>query len=231
VKQHLAGAPVVLLSDRDDVEDVTNALSQGIRGYINLSVEPEVVFAALKLVDAGGTFIPAHAIGSTATNVHNLSTCRRQQVMTALDLTPRELGVIELLREGKPNKLIAAALRMQESTVKVHVRNIMKKLHVASRTHAASVANRLLDQPNPAIGSLPASRGSNGGGRLLTAQAEAQRQVDERITVYFGALLVNPIPACRSTRTPRPRIEDAPKLRIDCTELDPFRVTPSIVTS
>jgi DNA-binding NarL/FixJ family response regulator len=71
--------------------------------------------------------------------------------MTALDLTPRELSVIELLREGKPNKLIATALLMQESTVKVHVRNIMKKLHVSNRTHAASVANRLLSQPSPIV--------------------------------------------------------------------------------
>ena len=158
LKQHLAEAPVVLLSDRDDVEDVMNALSHGIRGYINPSVEPEVVFAALKLVHAGGTFIPVQAIRTAAATVHNPSSCTRQQVMTALDLTPRELSVVELLREGTPNKLIAAALLMQESTVKVHVRNIMKKLHVSNRTHAASVANRLLSHPSLAAGSLPAAR-------------------------------------------------------------------------
>ena len=54
--------------------------------------------------------------------------------------------VIDLLREGKPNKLIAARLDIQETTVKVHVRNILKKLNAANRTHAAFVANRLLDQ-------------------------------------------------------------------------------------
>src|SRR5258706_3476658 len=60
------------------------------------------------------------------------------------DLTPRELSVIDLLREGRPNKLIARELEMQESTVKVHVRNILKKLNARNRTHAAFVANRLL---------------------------------------------------------------------------------------
>src|SRR5690349_15720773 len=50
VKQHAEGAPIVVLSDRDDVGDVIEALDYGIRGYINPSVEPEVVFAALKLV-------------------------------------------------------------------------------------------------------------------------------------------------------------------------------------
>ena len=174
VKQHLVEAPVVLLSDRDDVEDVMNALSNGIRGYINPSVEPEVVFAALKLVHAGGTFIPAQAIRTAAAKIHNSSGCTRQQVMTALDLTPRELSVIELLREGAPNKLIAAALQMQESTVKVHVRNIMKKLHVSNRTHAASVANRLLSQPSPTVADAsPPLLPSKGAARLLTAHTEA----------------------------------------------------------
>ena len=169
VKQHLVEVPVVLLSDRDDIDDVMNALSQGIRGYINPSVEPEVVFAALKLVHAGGTFIPPHAIRAAAAKVHNTSSCARQQVMTALDLTPRELSVVELLREGKPNKLIATALLMQESTVKVHVRNIMKKLHVSNRTHAASVANRLL---SPIVADSPPLLPSNDAAGLLTAHAE-----------------------------------------------------------
>jgi len=172
LKQHLLEAPVVLLSDRDDVEDVMNALSNGIRGYINPSVEPEVVFAALKLVHAGGTFFPAQAIRTAAAKVHNSSGCTRQQVMTALDLTPRELSVIELLREGAPNKLIAAAVQMQESTVKVHVRNIMKKLHVSNRTHAAWVANRLLSQLSPIVADSPPLLPSNGAAGLLTAHAE-----------------------------------------------------------
>jgi DNA-binding NarL/FixJ family response regulator len=63
-----------------------------------------------------------------------------------MDLTPRELSVIDLLREGKPNKLIARQLDMQENTVKVHVRNILRKLNAANRTHAALLANRLLGQ-------------------------------------------------------------------------------------
>jgi DNA-binding NarL/FixJ family response regulator len=70
----------------------------------------------------------------------------RQQLSDRLDLTPRELSVIDLLREGKPNKLIAVQLDMQESTVKVHVSNILKKLNAANRTHAAFVANRLFGQ-------------------------------------------------------------------------------------
>jgi len=49
--------------------------------------------------------------------------------------------------------------------------------------------------------------------------------VVERITLYFGAVLVSPKPTCRSARTPRPKIVDAPKVRIDWTEFDPLNVT------
>jgi DNA-binding CsgD family transcriptional regulator len=52
----------------------------------------------------------------------------RPRTAEKLDLTPRELAVMDLLREAKPNKQIGIELKMQESTVKVHVRNIMKKL-------------------------------------------------------------------------------------------------------
>ena len=80
----------------------------------------------------------------TAAKVDNHLEGGRHRRSGRPDLTPRELAVIDLLREGKPNKLIARQLDMQENTVKVHVRNILRKLNAANRTHAALVANRLL---------------------------------------------------------------------------------------
>jgi DNA-binding NarL/FixJ family response regulator len=135
-----------VLSDKDDVDEVNRALTHGVRGYIPTSVEWEVVVAALRLINAGGTFVPAGALRSTAAKPDDQPEGERQRRSDGLDLTPRELSVIDLLREGKPNKLIASRLDMQENTVKVHVRNILKKLNAANRTHAAFVANRLLGQ-------------------------------------------------------------------------------------
>ena len=83
-------------------------------------------------------------MGSTTAKPDDQPEGGRQRRSDGLDLTPRELSVIDLLREGKPNKPIARQLDMQENTVKVHVRNILKKLNAANRTHAAFVANRLL---------------------------------------------------------------------------------------
>src|SRR6516164_10980311 len=152
VRLRLPEAQVVVLSDRDDVEDVNEALTCGVRGYIPTSVEAEVAFAALRLIDAGGIYIPAHERRPATAKLGIGVESQRPRLSDELDLTPRELSVLDLLREGKPNKLIAAGLNMEEGTVKVHVRNILKKLHAANRTHAASVANRLLGYEAEHIG-------------------------------------------------------------------------------
>src|ERR1700726_3281340 len=131
-------------NDRDDRDEVNRALTHGVRGYILTSVECGVAVAALRLISAGGTFVPANALRSTAARVVDQPEGGRQRRSDGVDLTPRELSVIDLLREGKPNKLIGRELEMQESTVKVHVRNILKKLNARNRTHAAFVANRIL---------------------------------------------------------------------------------------
>jgi len=152
VRVQLPDAPVIVFSDRDDVEDVNEALSCGLRGYIPTSGDAEVAFAALRLINAGGTYIPAQERTSGTGKLGIGAESQRSRLSDELDLTPRELSVLDLLREGKPNKLIAAGLNMEEGTVKVHVRNILKKLHAANRTHAASVANRLLGYEAEHIG-------------------------------------------------------------------------------
>jgi DNA-binding NarL/FixJ family response regulator len=58
-------------------------------------------------------------------------------------LTPSEQRVLELLKKGQPNKVIARELDIEETTVKVHVRRIMRKLNAANRTQAALVAQQM----------------------------------------------------------------------------------------
>jgi DNA-binding NarL/FixJ family response regulator len=161
LRVRLPEASAVVLSDRDDVDEASRALTHGARGYIPTSVECEVAVAALRLIGAGGTFVPADALRSAAEKVDDQPEGGRQRRSDGLDLTPRELSVIDLLREGKPNKLIAAQLDMQENTVKVHVRNILRKLNAANRTHAAFVANRLLGHDAEAKARASADRQSS----------------------------------------------------------------------
>jgi DNA-binding NarL/FixJ family response regulator len=130
-------ARVTLLSDRDDTDDVAQAISRGVRGYIPASLNCDLAVAALRIVDVGGTYVPAHAVSSTPREPHCLP-------KNELDFTDREITVARLLSEGRSNKVIARVLEIEEATVKVHVRNILKKLHVANRTQAAIVVDDLL---------------------------------------------------------------------------------------
>ena len=148
-------AQVIILSDRDDTEEVVKALALGLSGYIPTSSGCEVAFAALGLIYAGGTYIPANVLGSATADSNSVAETARSELSDGLDLTDRELAVIDLLREGKPNKLIATALKIEESTVKVHVRNILKKLRVVNRTQAAAVANRFIGPQAPTAPDLP----------------------------------------------------------------------------
>jgi DNA-binding NarL/FixJ family response regulator len=149
LRNRLPQTPIIAVSDREEADDLAKMLALGLRGYIPTSTEPDIAFAAMRLVIAGGVFIPPRlrssvpgrrGDGAPAASANGEGAPRK-----APGFTPRELCVIGLLREGRPNKLIASELRIQESTVKVHVRNIMKKLNAANRTQAAFLANRLLE--------------------------------------------------------------------------------------
>lgn len=138
----LPSARVIVLSDAEDAEEVGGLLAAGVRGYLPTSANPEVAFAAVRLVHAGGTYVPGQLFRKTAIPLE----AARQQTRVGLpvpDLTPREVAVVELVRRGKPNKVIGFELKMQESTVKVHVRNIMRKFQAENRTQVALAADLL----------------------------------------------------------------------------------------
>ena len=132
------GAPVVVLADGESADRILEALERGARGYIPSSVSLEVAVKATLLVWAGGTFVPASSlIGLPG------STEGARMAAGAGGFTPRQLAVLRHLRQGKANKIIAHELQMSESTVKVHVRNIMQKLKATNRTEVAFLTQNL----------------------------------------------------------------------------------------
>jgi DNA-binding NarL/FixJ family response regulator len=132
-------APVIILSDFDSPDAIIDALENGVRGYIPIAcTAPELLIQIIRLVRAGGTFAPVDSLCLRKTD--------QQGVMpTAIvhDLTPRQLEVLHQLKFGKANKLIAYELEMSESTVKVHIRNIMRKMNAKNRTEVACRAHGL----------------------------------------------------------------------------------------
>jgi len=122
--------PVVVLSDDRPAGVILELLKAGIRGFIPTSIGMGVAIQVLRLVHSGGTFLPESCLRSLAEREDN-------PAKHAALFTHRQLQVVEAIRKGKPNKIIAYELNMCESTVKVHVRTIMKKLRARNRTQVA----------------------------------------------------------------------------------------------
>jgi DNA-binding NarL/FixJ family response regulator len=116
----------------------------GISGYVTPDLAPALILRALYLVSAGGVFIPPNNIHliDHESNEGEFKALPDEQISLSVDhLTPRERQVVSLLRTGRSNKIIAKELALQESTVKVHIKNIMDKLKAESRTHAVFLVN------------------------------------------------------------------------------------------
>lgn len=161
-----AGRPgLIVLSDREDVEEARAAFRSGARGFIPTCLDPRLVIAAIRLVAAGGEFIPATMLLRSHRKREALCDCGpppEQLKDEALHQWPaRQLAVLRLVGEGKPNKHIAMALKMEESTVKVHVRYIMRKLGATNRTQVALHVRRL-DSAVKMAGETPASAKGDG---------------------------------------------------------------------
>jgi len=132
--------PVVVISGAATAADVTKALELGARGFLPKTLPAKVLTAALQVVISGGTYVPAEYAQAEAA----------EAPPPVAGLTPRETEVLSLLAAGNSNKEIGRALKLQEITVKLHVRNIFRKLGVRNRVEAANAAARLRPPPESA---------------------------------------------------------------------------------
>jgi two-component system, NarL family, nitrate/nitrite response regulator NarL len=129
--------PILVTADCDDPESARAILRSGARGFLPTSLGLKVLMGALERIRAGGTYVPLAITEPSPARAGD-----RAQHTPWRELTRRQRDVLALISEGKSNKLIADALTMTESTVKAHVKQIIKRLHVANRTQAALLATR-----------------------------------------------------------------------------------------
>ena len=101
----------------------------------------EVAVAIIRIVLAGGTYVPIDCLPSQSGRERG-SSARDKGSRPSAALTARELSVVRAIQLGKPNKAIAYSLNMTESTVKVHVRHIMAKLKAKNRTEIAVMSKK-----------------------------------------------------------------------------------------
>ena len=134
--------PVVILGASEDMREVIAAFDCGAHGYMPTSVGIDDIIEAARLAASGGIFLPKASIIA----LRDLFGERPEQQRKSLseeNFTHRQIDICDALRCGKSNKVIAYDLNLCESTVKVHIRNIMKKLKATNRTEAAFKLNRI----------------------------------------------------------------------------------------
>jgi DNA-binding NarL/FixJ family response regulator len=125
---------ILIVSERCDLSEVTLAFGLGARGYLPTSLGISEMTTIVRLVAQGGIYVPADIL-STLFQTHWSAPAQSPgETKWPCSFSPRQLRVLELLNEGKKNKVIANELGMSEATVKVHIRNMMKKLSVHNRT-------------------------------------------------------------------------------------------------
>ncbi|MBS0558650.1 MAG: response regulator transcription factor [Proteobacteria bacterium] len=144
--------PLIVLSDAEDAHQpktIRRTLKSGAHGLIpTRTTGIPVAVAAIQFVKAGGTFAPLDLLLTGRSERHSQQTDASRQMR----LTARQMTVLSHLQQGKANKIIAHELGMSESTVKVHVRNIMRKMGATNRTQAAYKAQKFWD--NAELGQL-----------------------------------------------------------------------------
>ena len=128
-----------MLSAFNDRDNVVRALDNGALGFIPKTDSRDVLLGALRLILAGGTYIPPESLirepAAIATAASKPSPEKRPSP-SELGLTERQVDVLALMMQGKSNKLICRALDLAEPTVKNHVSAILKALEVTNRTEA-----------------------------------------------------------------------------------------------
>ena len=127
--------PVVVLSANSDRDSILGVLDSGASGFIPKTSKPEVIIAALRLVAAGGIYVPPEAIEDLASSMP-LRTPRGE----SMDLTDRQRDVLRLILKGYNNERIASELAIAPNTVKQHAHAIFVQLGVSSRTEAVVAA-------------------------------------------------------------------------------------------
>lgn len=143
-RERVPAVPVVVISASEDPDDVTRALDAGAMGFIPKSQSSQVMINALRLVLAGGVYLPPEMVRHAPRNgAPRTAPSASVTGYRDIGLTERQAQVLALLIQGKPNKLICRDLDLAEGTVKIHITAILKALKVSNRTQAVIEVSRL----------------------------------------------------------------------------------------
>jgi DNA-binding NarL/FixJ family response regulator len=130
IRGEFPNARIIMLSSSDSDGEIQRALRSGAAGYVLKSMPQEQLLDVIRSVHAGKRQVPAEVAAVLAEHLGEEG------------LTPRELQVLRLIRDGYKNKQVAECLSISENTVNFHIKNIVEKLGANDRTHAVTIAVR-----------------------------------------------------------------------------------------
>ena len=130
IRGEFPDARIIMLSSSDTDGEIQRALRSGASGYVLKSMPQDELLKVIRSVHAGKRHVPAEVAAVLAEH------------WGEDDLTPRELEVLQCIRDGNKNKQIADQLSISENTVNFHIKNIVDKLGANDRTHAVTIAVR-----------------------------------------------------------------------------------------
>ncbi len=146
IRAHRPATGILCLTQYDDEARLFAALDSNVQGYLLKNAEPEILFAAIRVVAAGNRFIDPELMPDLLQEF-----CRRGiapppapvlRSSAAADLTVRELAVVQQIAAGRSNKEIAQALCLTENTIKHNVTRVLKKLQLANRAQLATFVHQ-----------------------------------------------------------------------------------------
>jgi DNA-binding NarL/FixJ family response regulator len=141
IKLKLPDTRVVMLTVRDDDEQLFEAIKNGAQGYLLKNIRSRELLEMLRGAMQGEAAISPHLAGRMLEEFRRLSRAAPPDLEEEQhQLTQREQEVLSLVAQGMADKEIAEALSISMHTVKTHLRNILSKLQVTSRHEAARLA-------------------------------------------------------------------------------------------
>ena len=149
LKEAAPSAKVLMLTVSEDEQDLAAALQGGAQGYLLKTVDGDVLAQSIRRTARGESVVSPEMTGKLVSAFkarHDAGAPAAEAApaakATPLDaLSPREQQTLRCIARGASNKEIARELGIAETTVKIHVQHILRKLDVSSRVHAAVIAS------------------------------------------------------------------------------------------
>jgi DNA-binding NarL/FixJ family response regulator len=142
IKQEMPHVRIIMLTVSENDRDLFTAIKNGADGYLLKNLEPTQLFEMLDGARRGEAAVSGGLAAKILSEFRKPDKDSNPLNGAKSELTNREIQVLELIVQGETNKEIATALSIAEDTVKIHLRNILEKLHLQNRIQAAVYAVR-----------------------------------------------------------------------------------------